>query len=83
MELGEVAGEVLDIFRQTHRRPGARMSFTSLEKRLGSEPVLFATLSELSDAGYMTTPDVETVELTAKGFDHIQRGNYQDATRKA
>ena len=77
MQLSELACEILDLFREAHRRPGARMLMSTLDARLGSGPAVAAAVSELIDAGYVTAPDGETVELTDRGFDAIQRGGYR------
>ena len=76
MNLSEIACEILDLFRETHRRPGARMLITTIDDRLGTEPAVTVAISELKDAGYLVAPDAETVELTAVGFDAIQSGRY-------
>ena len=76
MRLSEIACEILDLFRETHRRPGARITITALDHRFGTDPAVAAAITELRDAGIPITPDVETVELTAKGFDAIQRRGY-------
>ncbi|ACL55127.1 hypothetical protein [Methylobacterium nodulans] len=80
MQLSELACEILEIFRQNHRRPGARLTFGYLRERLGSEPTLTAAASELTDAGYVIAPDADTIELTARGFDTLQRENYGSTT---
>lgn len=77
MYFSETACEILDLFRETHRRPGARMTIASLDTRIGSDPAVAVAVSELRDAGYLIAPDAETVELTPKGFDAIQRANYR------
>ena len=77
MQLSELACEILDLFRETHRRPGARMLISTLDAHLGSDPAVAAAVSELIDAGYLTAPDAQTVELTHRGFDAVQRGDYR------
>lgn len=76
MSLSEISCEILDLFRQTHRRPGARMTFATLDSRFGTDPAVTVAISELKEIGYLIAPDASTVELTAKGFDAVQRGNY-------
>jgi hypothetical protein len=78
MRFSETACEILDIFRQTHRRPGARMLIAQLDRRVATDPAVAAAVSELVHAGYVTAPDADTVELTAAGFDAIQIGGYRD-----
>jgi len=77
MRLSETACEILDLFRRTHRRPGARMTLAQLDARLGTDPTVIVAASELTHAGYFVAPDLETVELTARGFDAMQRGDYR------
>ena len=72
MSLSEIACEILDLFRETHRRPGARITIATLDHRFGTDPAVAVAIAELRDAGFLITPDAETVELTAKGFDAIQ-----------
>jgi Mn-dependent DtxR family transcriptional regulator len=75
IELTELAREVLELLGRTHRKPGARMLISTLAARLRStEPPITAAISELIRAGYLAAPDAETIELTAEGFDAIQRG---------
>jgi hypothetical protein len=78
MRFSETACEILDIFRQTHRRPGARMTIVELDARVGTDPAVAVGASELIHAGYMTAPDAETLELTATGFDAIQLEHYRE-----
>ena len=77
MQLSETACEVLDLFHDSHRRPGARVSIMTLDARLGTDPAVAVAVSELIDVGYVITPDANTVELTAAGFDAIQREQYR------
>ena len=37
MSLSEIACEILDLFRETHRRPGARITIATLDHRFGTE----------------------------------------------
>ncbi|WP_230530896.1 hypothetical protein [Microvirga roseola] len=76
MTFSKTACEILDLFRETHRRPGARMTLATLDSRLGTDPAVIVAVSELKDAGYLATPDTDSVELTARGFDAIQLGRY-------
>jgi hypothetical protein len=77
MQLSEMACGILDLFRATHRRPGARMLLSHLDARFGTDPAVAAAVSELIRAGYLAAPDAETVELTDLGFDAVQRGSYR------
>jgi Mn-dependent DtxR family transcriptional regulator len=77
MRLSETACEILDIFRQTHRRPGARMTIAEIDDRLGTDPAVAVAVSELTQGGYLVAPDDKTVELTPRGFDALQRGDYR------
>lgn len=76
MSLSEIACEILDLFRETHRRPGARIMIATLDHRFGTDPAVAVAIAELRDAGFLITPDAGTVELTAKGFDAIQGRSY-------
>ena len=76
MSLSEIACEILDRFRETHRRPGARMTIATLDHSFGRDPAVAVAITELRDAGFVITPDADTVELTAKGFDAIQGRMY-------
>lgn len=78
MRFSETASEILDLFRQSHRRPGARVTLAQLNARFGTDPVTAVAISELTHAGYVRAPDAETIELTAMGFDAVQRGDYRD-----
>jgi hypothetical protein len=76
-ELNQIAREILEVFGATHRKPGARMLLSELETRVGSaETPVVAAASELVNAGYMIAPDADTLELTDRGFDAIQRAHY-------
>ena len=74
MPLSETACEILEFFRETHRKPGARITMATLDAHFGTDPAVVVAVSELSHLGYVTTPDAETVELTDLGFDAIHRG---------
>lgn len=74
MPLSETACEILGFFRETHRRPGARMTIATLDAHFGTDPAVAVAISELKQLGYMTVPDAGTVELTDLGFDAIHRG---------
>ena len=76
MQLSETACEILDLFRETHCKPGARMTMATLDAHFGTDPAVAVAVSELKQLGYVTTPDAETVELTDRGFDAIHRGGY-------
>ena len=72
-ELTEIGCEILGYFRQTHRRPGARLSIEVLADHFGTDPAIATALSELAGRGYIEHQDARTVELTARGFDAAQR----------
>jgi hypothetical protein len=72
-ELTEIAREIVEHLRRTHRRPGARLSISKLDDRFGTDPAVAAALSELVDLGYVEHPDAHTIELTARGFDAAHR----------
>ena len=74
MPLSETAREILGFFRETHRKPGARMTMATLDAHFGTDPTVAVAVSELSHLGYVTTPDAGTIELTDLGFDAIHRG---------
>jgi hypothetical protein len=74
MPLSETACEILEFFRKTHRKPGARMTIATLDRHFGTEPTVAVAVSELKHRGYMTVPDSGTVELTDLGFHAIHRG---------
>jgi hypothetical protein len=76
MSLSEIACEILDLFRETHRRPRARMTLVTLDHRFGTDPAVAVAIAELRDAGFLINPDAGTVELTEKGFDVIQAHSY-------
>ena len=71
--ISEIAREILEYLRQTHRRPGARLSIQELTDRFGTDPAVATALSELAGLGYVEHPDEHTIELTARGFDAAQR----------
>ena len=73
MPLSETAREILGFFRETHRKPGARMTMATLDAHFGTDPAVAVAISELTHLGYTTTPDAGTVELTDLGFDAIHR----------
>jgi hypothetical protein len=77
MQLSETACEILDLFRETHRKPGARMTMATLDAHFGTDPAVAVSVSELAHLGYVITPDPGTVELTDRGFDAIHRGSYR------
>jgi hypothetical protein len=72
MQLSQTALDILEVFRQAHRRPGARIAIAKLEAQIGSDPAVVVAVSELVRAGYLAAPDAGTVELTTTGFDHLQ-----------
>ena len=78
MHFSETACEILDLFRDSHRKPGARLSFAELDARLGTDPTVTVAVSELARAGYVTAPDARTIELTARGFDALALPSYRD-----
>ncbi|MBW7970665.1 hypothetical protein HYH08_14560 [Bradyrhizobium sp. BR 10289] len=73
MPLSETAREILEWFRETHRKPGARMTMATLDARFGTDPSVAVAVSKLKQLGYISVPDARTVELTDVGFDAIQR----------
>jgi hypothetical protein len=74
MPLSETAREILEFFRETHRKPGARMTMATLDAHFGTDPAVAVAISELKQLGYVMVPDAGTVELTDLGFDAIHRG---------
>jgi hypothetical protein len=74
MPLSETACEILGFFRETHRKPGARMTMATLDAHFGTDPAVAVAISELKQLGYVAVPDAGTVELTDLGFDAIHRG---------
>jgi hypothetical protein len=74
MPLSETACEILESFRKTHRKPGARMTMATLDAHFGTDPTVAVAISELKQFGYVTVPDAGTIELTDRGFDAIYRG---------
>lgn len=77
MNLSSISCDVLDFLKATRRHPGARVALRDLERHIGTEPAVAAALSELTHAGLVTAPDKDTIELTARGFDVINRGTYR------
>lgn len=77
MQLSETAREILDFFRETHRKPGARMTMAKLDARFGTDPSVAVAVSELARLGYVTTPDAGTIELTDRGFDAVHRSGHR------
>src|SRR3954463_7612528 len=47
MPLGETAREILEFFRETHRKPGARMTMATLDAHYGTDPAVAVAISEL------------------------------------
>jgi hypothetical protein len=77
MQLSETACGILDLFRETHRKPGARMTMATLDAHFGTDPAVAVAVSELAHFGYVTTPGAGTVKLTDQGFDAIHQGGYR------
>jgi hypothetical protein len=77
MQFSEIAWEILEFLRETHRRPGARVLIEKLDARFGTDPAVVAAISELAGVGYVSHPDANTIEITAHGFDALQRRNYE------
>ena len=79
MDLSQQARDVLDVLGRTHRRPGARLMIEHLRGRVAAtDPVITEAVRELIEAGYLTAPDAETIELTAEGYDAIQRAHLDE-----
>jgi hypothetical protein len=74
MPLSQMACEILRFFRETRRKPGARMTMTTLDAHFGTNPAVAVAVSELTHLGYVTAPDAATIELTDLGFDASHRG---------
>ena len=74
MPLSKTACEILGFFRETHRKPGARVTMATLDAHFGTDPAVAVAISELKQLRYVTVPDGGTVELTDRGFDAIHRG---------
>jgi hypothetical protein len=74
MPLSETACEILEFLRETHRKPGARITMATLDAHFGTDPAVAVAISELKQLGCVIVPDAETVELTDLGFDAIHRG---------
>ncbi|EIM27159.1 LexA family transcriptional regulator [Microvirga lotononidis] len=79
MELSETACEILDYIRETHRRPGARLTMATLDAHFGTDPSVAVAVSELAHLGYVVVPDARTIELTDRGFDAIHGRTYRDS----
>jgi hypothetical protein len=77
----KMAGEILGVFASEHRRAGARLRISTLHMRQETEPALAAAVSELASAGLVQVADSGTIELTARGYDVIQRRVLQARTR--
>lgn len=76
-DLSQIAHEILSLFAEAHRKPGARMLLSGVAARLGAaESTVFSAASELVNAGYLIAPDPDTIGLTDRGFDAIQRARY-------
>jgi Mn-dependent DtxR family transcriptional regulator len=43
-----------------------------------TDPVITEAVRELIEVGYLTAPDAETIELTAEGYDAIQRAHLDE-----
>jgi hypothetical protein len=79
MDLSQQARDVLDVLGCTHRRPGARLMIEHLRGRVAAtDPVITEAVRELIEVGYLTAPDAETIELTAEGYDAIQRAHLDE-----
>jgi hypothetical protein len=74
MPLSETACEILGFFRETHRKPVARVTMATLDAHFGTDPAVAVAISELKQLRYLTVPDAGTVELTDLGFDAVHRG---------
>ena len=74
MSLSETTCEILEFFRETHRKPGVRVTVATLDAHFGTDPAVAVAISELKQLGYVTVPDAGTVELTDLGFDAVHRG---------
>ena len=61
MPLSELDCEILGFFRETHRKPGARMTMATLDAHFGTDPAVAVAISELKQLGYVTVPDAGTV----------------------
>jgi hypothetical protein len=77
IQLSETACDVLDLFREGHRKPGARVTMATLDAHVGTDPAVAVAISELVHLGYVIAPDGGTVELSDRGFLAIQRGDYR------
>ena len=53
------------------------MMVGTLDADLSMGPAVAAAISELTELEFVITPDAQTIELTERGFDAVQRGNYR------
>ena len=83
MELSETACEILGFLRETHRKPGARLTMATLDAHFGTDPAVAVAVSELVHLGFVTAPDSGTVELTDRGFDAVHRGDHFDTADRS
>jgi len=67
MPLSELACEILGFFRETHRKPGARMTMATLDAHFGTDPAVAVAISELKQLGYVTAPDAGTAGAPGAG----------------
>jgi hypothetical protein len=51
MPLSETACEILEFFRETHRKPGARLTMGTLDAHFGTDPAVAVAVSELTHLG--------------------------------
>jgi hypothetical protein len=80
MQLSQTAYDILDLFREEHRKPGARVTMATLDAHVGTDPAVAVAVSELVHLGYVIAPDAGTVELTDRGFLAIQRGDCRQSS---
>jgi Mn-dependent DtxR family transcriptional regulator len=66
----------VEYLRQTHRRPGARLSVDEQIECFGTDPAVAMAISELAVVGYIAHADTRTIRLTAFGFDAHRRNDY-------
>jgi hypothetical protein len=74
MLLSETVCEILEFFRETHRKRGACITVATLDAHFGTDPAVAVAISELKQLRYVTVPDAGTIELTDLGFEAIHRG---------
>jgi hypothetical protein len=74
MQLSEMACKIPELFRDTHRKPSARIYTAMLGTHFGTGPAVAKAVSELTHLGYVTTPDAVTIEPMDLGFDEVHRG---------